>query len=68
MHEEDGGLNHQASPVKYMVVASWRGMKYYVIDTSFDGQGRIVARCDRQDDANTVCGALNRDQGYVYPL
>lgn len=37
-----------------------------VIDTSMEGQGRVVAKCDSAEDAHKVCAALNFIEGYDY--
>lgn len=54
----------QATPVRYMVTSSLFGMKYYVLDTSIAGDGRIVAKCDNIEDASMVASALEA----AYPL
>lgn len=53
-----------AFPVKYMVVRDRTWVA--VIDTSLEGQGRVVAWCHDQADAHKVCAALNHDEGYSY--
>lgn len=58
----EGGI--AAIPIRYMVVSSLFGMKYLVMDTSFEGQGRTVAKCDKIEDASMVCDALNTCFGH----
>lgn len=53
-----------AVPVRYMVTSSMFGMKYYVLDTSVEGQGRIVARCDEEDDAYRIAVAMEAVFGH----
>ncbi len=53
-----------AVPIRYMVTSSRFGMKYYVIDTSIEGHGGIIARCDKLDDAGRICQALNEVFGH----
>jgi len=53
-----------AVPVRYMVISGLYGMVYQVIDTSFVGQGRTVAKSKNIDDAYMVCNALNEVYGH----
>lgn len=48
-----------AIPVRYMVVSRFFGTKYHVLDTSVEGQGRTVAKCDDLEDARMVFEAMN---------
>jgi hypothetical protein len=54
-----------AVPVKYMPVRSplWN----LIIDTSFEGQGREICRCNSPKDAQRICYLLNTAEGYEYP-
>lgn len=56
-----------AVPVKYMVVSALFGMKYLVLDTSFEGQGREICRSNRSDDAHNIARAMNHAEGFEYP-
>jgi hypothetical protein len=51
-------------PIRFMVTSSMFGMKSQVIDTSFEGQGRIICKSDKLDDAVMICEALNQIFGH----
>lgn len=54
-----------AVPVRYFIVRRWFfGTKYYVLDTSVEGQGRTVAKCDTILDAMMVYEAMNATFGH----
>lgn len=51
-------------PVKYMVVA---GTEFYlIVDTSYNGNGRIVGFGDTLEEAEEKCKKKNTAEGYVY--
>ena len=53
-----------AVPIRYMVISSLFGMKYMVIDTSVEGQGRIVCKSEKMADASMIADALNSLYGH----
>jgi hypothetical protein len=50
-----------------MVISSLFGMKYLVIDTSLEGQGREVCRSSNSLDAHKIAYAMNKTEGFEYP-
>jgi hypothetical protein len=50
-----------------MVISSLFGMKYLVIDTSLEGQGREVCRSSNSLDAHKIAYAMNKSEGFEYP-
>lgn len=64
-------IHPRAVPVKYMVVPYTTicinaSEHAEVIDTSLEGQGRVVAVCHDVADAHAVAAALNYVEGYEH--
>ena len=54
-------------PVKYMVVAAENSSECSIIDTSYEGQGEIIADCGYVM-AHRICKLLNESEGYRYDI
>lgn len=55
-------------PVKYMILEAVMWPYYKIIDTSYEGQGKIVAKIVELDVAHLICKHVNELEGYRYDI
>lgn len=55
-----------AVPVKYMPVKGGEH-GYEILDTSYEGQGKVVCSTESLEFAHHLARILNRTEGFEYP-